>query len=409
MTKTFLVAALLVVIALTYWRPLRRVRSVLGFEYLVSTGHAFLLVGFVLGSSFERSGALVEDLGPVVAFAAGWVGFASGMRFELRVLRTVPLRALLVSLAPALAAAITVAVTGAALLLELGGSGRSEALAGALVLGAAACTSGPTLVALVRSRKAGQASEVRPVLRIIELSAGLDDLLVVALAIVGFSMFRATPEPISLTWLISIAVVGGALLGGVMWLFLGGRAAEDERLLLGLAMLAFTAGFGGWLHLAPAGVAAVSATTLVNLPGERMAKLLLAVRRMERPAVVILMTVVGFHSAGTDSWLVLPLAGLLTILRWGAKLGAAEAVAGAIPKAPGLHASPGWGQGLVPQGTLGLVVALSFFYVWRDDLSRAVLAAVALASFLNELAAPPLLLRLLRKLSSQASPSGGKG
>lgn len=400
MTKSLLIAALLAVIALTYWRPLRRVRSVLGFEYLVSTGHAFLLIGFLLGTFFERSASLVDDLGPVVAFAAGWVGFATGMRFEYRVLRGVPRRALAVALAPALATAFLVGAAAVALLLWWG-TQRAEALAAALVVGAAACTSGPTLVAIVRTRKAGHASQVRPVLRMIELSAGLDDVLVVACALVGFSMFRAAPEPIPLAWLITIALLGGALLGWVMWLFLGGRAAEDERLLLGLAMLAFTAGFGGWLHLSPAGVAAISATTLVNLPGDRMAKLLLAVRRTERPAMVILMTVIGFHAAGTSTWLFLPIAGLLTVLRWVVKWGAAEGLSGEIPKAPGLHPTPGWGFGLVPQGTLGLVVALSFFYVWRDEVARSTLAGVALASLLNELAAPPFLLRLLRRLSAE--------
>lgn len=404
MSKGLLAVALLVVIALTYWRPLRRVRSVLGFGYLASTGHAFLFLGLVLGSLFERTSGLVDDLGPVVAFAAGWVGFATGMRFDFRVLRAVPVRALAVAMAPAAAAALLIGATSA-LVLRWVGAPSEAGMAAAVVLGAAACTSGPTLVAIVRTRKAGQASEVRPVLRMIELSAGFDDILVVACAVVGFSIFRTAPEPISLLWLIGFALLGGALLGWVMWLFLGGKAAEDERLLLGLAMLAFISGFGGWLHLTPAAVAAVSATTLVNLPGDRMARLLLVVQRVERPAVVILMTVVGFHASGVTSWLFLVLGGLLTLLRWIVKGGVAELVAGEIPRAPGLHASRGWGLGLVPQGTLGLVVALSFFYVWRDDLARSVLAGVALASVLNEVAAPPLLLRLLRRFSIEARPS----
>jgi hypothetical protein len=113
------------------------------------------------------------------------------------------------------------------------------------------------------------------------------------------------------------------------------------------------------------------------------------------------MTVIGFHSAGESTWLFLPLAGLLTILRGLVKQTSAEFVAGEIPRVPGLHASPRWGLGLVPQGTLGLVVALSFFYIWRDDVARSVLAAVALASVINEVVAPPLLLRLLRRLSPQ--------
>ncbi len=402
MSRGLVAVVLLVVIAVTYWRPLRRVRSALGFDYLLSTGHAFLLAGFLLGSMFERTATLAEDLAPAVTFAVGWVGFAAGMRFDLRVLRAVPVRVLAVALTPAVAAALAVGGAGAGVLYWFHSEG-TEARAAALVLGAAACTSGPTLVAIARTRRAGQAPRAKPVLRMLELSAGFDDLLVVVFTIVGFSLFRSAPEPIALAWLVGIALAAGALLGGVIWLFLGGRAAEDERLLLGLAMLAFIAGFGGWLHVSPAGVAAIAAMTLVNLPGDRMAQLLLAVRRMERPAVVILMTVIGFHVAGTTTWLFLPLAGLLTVLRGLAKRYAGDAVVGVNPRAPGLEASPDWGLGLVSQGTLGLVIALSFFYVWQDEVARSVLAAVALASVLNELAAPPLLVRLLKGISVRSS------
>jgi hypothetical protein len=54
----------------------------------------------------------------------------------------------------------------------------------------------------------------------------------------------------------------------------------------------------------------------------------------------------------------------------------------------------------VPQGTLGLVVALSFYHVWKDPASLAVLAAVALASVLNELSSPWLLLALVRRVTA---------
>jgi hypothetical protein len=60
-----------------------------------------------------------------------------------------------------------------------------------------------------------------------------------------------------------------------------------------------------------------------------------------------------------------------------------------------------WTLGLAPQGILGLVVALSFFHVWRDDLALAVLAAVALGGLINELLGPMLLLRVLRRLSTE--------
>lgn len=393
-------AIILVAVALTYWRPLKRVRTALGLNHLLATGHAFLVLGFLLGLVFgEREMPLASDLDPIVALVAGWVGFATGMRFDLRVLRTVPLKAFAVALFPAIATAVVVGGLGCAVLLY-SGTGSIEAFAAGLVLAAAAASSGLTLVAMVRARRPGRSSRVRPVLRMIEFSAGIDDIGVVLFAMLAFAMFRASAEPVSPLWLIAVATGGGALLGGVTWLLLGGKATADERLLLGLGMLAFIAGFAGWLHLSPAAVAAISAMVLVNLPGERMAQLVHAVKRVERPAVVILMAVIGFHITGKITWIFFPLVFALTILRLACKRWSGAMVAGVATATQGLRTSRRWGDGLVPQGMLGLMVTLSFYHVWRDDVSRTVLAAVAAASLINEIAAPWLLVRLLRGITN---------
>jgi hypothetical protein len=232
-------------------------------------------------------------------------------------------------------------------------------------------------VALVRTRRAGRASNVRPALRMLELSAGLDDILVVVLAMLAFTLVRTRPEPIAPASLVALSLAGGALLGAVTWLFLGRRASEDERMLLGLAMLTFTAGFASWLELSPAVVAAISAVVVVNLPGDRMGSLLRAVSRVERPAAVILMTVMGFEIAGAFSWLTLSLLAAMTLLRLAAKVVGARLVAGPIPGAPGMSTTPLWGLGLAP-----------------------------LASLLGEIAGPWLLLRLIRSHTRPEASSG---
>src|SRR5690606_33291929 len=125
------------------------------------------------------------------------------------------------------------------------------------------------------------------------------------------------------------------------WLFLGGKAAEDERLLLGLGMLVFIAGFAGWLYFSPAAIAAVSAMVLVNLPGNRAKQLMDAVRRVERPAVVILMAVIGYHATGRITWLFFPLVVGLTLVRILSKRFAGVFV-DRVPLAPGLRTYPRW-------------------------------------------------------------------
>jgi hypothetical protein len=405
--KELLLVAIVLGAAVVFWRPPKPVRR-LGADHLVSTGHAFLLLGALIAAFFgPRLLPVTEAIGPIVAFVAGWVGFATGMRFDRRLLRAVPLRAVGFALAPAAAAAIAVGIAGASS-LYLFGTPLAESIAGGLVLGAAAASSGPTLAAVLRTRRAGRSAQARATLRMIEFSAGIDDILVLVLTMLAFALFRPGSDPVAPMWVVALSLLGSAVLGLTLWLFLGGRARQDERLLLGLAMIAFTSGFASWLHLSPAAVAAIAGITLVNLPGDRAALLVRTIRRVERMAVVILMTVIGLHAAGIRGWMVVPLILALTLLRFGAKHVAGEAVARPIPGAPGLCAASRWTYGLAPQGTLGLVVALSFFHVWKDASSLAVLAAVAVASVLNEAYSPWLLLALVRRVTAAPPPRPGE-
>lgn len=398
MTTSAILVCLAALLALTFWRPLGKLRRVLGVAQLLSTGHVFLVVGFLAGHAFGTGGGtLAHSLGPIVAFVAGWVGFATGMRFDWRVLKTVPVRAFAVALSPAFAAAMAVGAAVAAVLLAVG-TDPAESMAAALVTAAAAATSAPTLPALVRQRRAGRFAEARAALRAIEFSAGFSDALAIVLACLAFALFRPvsgeTMEPLLL---VAVVFAGGLTIGLATWLFLGGKSAEDERLLLGLAMLALVAGFGGWLYFSPAAVAAIAAFVVVNLPGSRAATLIAAIRRVERPAVVTLMAVIGFYCAGPLTWLVLPVAGAMTVVRALAARAGGALHHGPIAGTPGLATPPGWTLGLAPQGIFGLMVVLSFFHVWNGDVGRSVLAGVALAALINEAVAPTLLVRALRR------------
>lgn len=396
MSKVLLFAAVLAAVWLSTWRPLRRVRTVLGLDHLLDTGHAFVLLGYVVGFAFPRPTPLLSDLRPIAAFAGGWVGFSTGMRFDWGVLRTLRARAYLVALLPALGAAGATFGASLGLLHWLGGE-ATEGMAASMVLAAAAATSAPSLVAATGKRRVGRQSVARPVMRMIELSAGLDDAVVVLLALLAFAFF-APDRNGPATLIFALAAGGGVLLGGVMWLLLRAPADRGERLLLGLAMLGFSAGFAGWLNQSPASVTALAAATLVNLSRERTAAFFEVVARVERLAVVILSTLAGFHITGQPGLAGAVLIAVLVGLRLGAKVAAGALVTGPIASVPPVIAARGWTLGLVPQGTLGLMIALSFFHVWRDELARQVLAAVAIGGLLNEILAPWLLLVLLRDL-----------
>ena len=147
-----LIAALILLAASSTWRPLARVRQALGFAHLTSTGHIFLLLGYLLGwiAIQAESAPIFEHLTPIVSFMAGWVGFAVGIRFDLRVLRRVPGAAFVTALTPAFV--VLAGVGGVAWLLLDRFVPPRMALAGALVVGVAAATTGPSLAGALRRR-----------------------------------------------------------------------------------------------------------------------------------------------------------------------------------------------------------------------------------------------------------------
>lgn len=403
--STIALAGLVALLALSFWRPLRSVRRALGFSHLIASGYAFvgvgLVAGYALGSS--RHHTLVDDLGPIVAFAAGWVGFTVGSRFESRVLRTVPPRAFARALAPAFAAAASVGAAGAVTFIAVGAT-PTEIIAASLCLAAAAASAGPTLAAVVRTKRVRRSRDAVAMLRMAEFAAGVADALVLALAMVSFAVFQSATAQTGSLVILAAAIGGSAVLGFALWLFLGGRADDDERLLLGLGLLAMTAGFAVWLQMPPAALAALAGAVVANMPHERAAPFLGAVRRVERPVVVILMAASGLYIAQPMSWLVAPLLAAMVVLRLVAKTLAAGSPVRALASAPSLGAPRGWTLALAPQGILGLVVALSFLHVWNDAVGRGVLAAVALGGLLNEGLAPWLLLRAVRRASAPEGP-----
>ncbi len=410
MDTVLVLLAILLAVVVGFWGPLRGVRRALGLGHLVSTGHAFLILGGILGLLLGgRADGMIDDLSPIVSFVACWVGFAAGVRFEWRLARAVPVRAYAVAFAPGAAAAVMVGAVALGVLSVASDLSGVSCLAVAAVVGAAGASSGPSLAALVRSRRAGRASEVRSVLRMVELSTGVDDALVVLLALVAFPLLYASNnggDAILIASVFIAGLVGGVGLGATIWLFLGGTATENERLLLGLAMLAVIAGFAEWLSLSHAAVAATAAVALVNLPGERFALLVSAIRRVERPAVVILMTLIGVEAGTQLHWVFFAMLAVLTVLRIGVKVWTGRLVPRTVPGAPGLRASRLWGLGLAPMGTLGVVVVVELMQALPDPLTRSLLAAAAAASLLCEAVAPWLMLRLLRSLSGSAPGQG---
>lgn len=396
MTGPALVAVLLAAAFLASARRFGRIREALGFSQLIVTGHAFLVLGAFVGLTITEPqlSAMTHLLTPMSALVAGTLGFSIGMRFHGRVLRVMPKGAARVALTPALG---TAALTCGVAVLVLRGLGvpTLDALAAALIAAAAAAASAPTLAAAIRRRRGGRSPDVLASLRLVELAAGLSNAVTLAAAVLAYGIMRAHGDGLATAFWVLCDLGFGLVTGLLTWLFLGGPARRDERLLFGIAMIAFTAGLAEWFGLSPAALCAVAGATLVNLPGDRMASMAQAIRRLERPALVILMTLAGVYAVQALHLALIPLVLLFTIVRAGALILLARRVNGRLAPSTGLAAGHDWGRGMLPQGSLGLVCALAFRQLWPGDAAGWVLAAIAFASVVNEIAAPRVLLAAL--------------
>lgn len=396
MSGPVLVAVLLAAAFLASARRFGRIRQALGFSHLLVTGHAFLVLGAFVGLAVTEPqlDAMAHLLTPMSALVAGTLGFSIGMRFHGRVLRVMPPGAARVALTPALgASALTCVLAG----LALTGFGLAplEAITGALITAAAAAVSAPTLAAAIRRRRGGRSPELLASLRLVELAAGLSNAVTLGAAGLAFGLMRAQELGISGAFWVVCDIGFGLLTGLLTWLFLGGPSRRDERLLLGIGMIAFTAGLAEWFSLSPAALCAVAGATLVNLPGDRMASMAQAIRRLERPALVILMTLAGVYAVQVPHLALIPLVLLLTLVRGGTLVFLARRVTGRLAPATGLAAGHDWGKGTIAQGSLGLVCALAFRQLWPGEAADLALAAIAIASVVNEIAAPRILLAAL--------------
>ncbi len=398
--------------AIALWHPLARRERRLPrwFGLLFRSGHAFLPVGLLLGlfvssapGAHER---LLSDMWPVVAFVAGWVGYSVGIRLDWHHLKALVrdpaptlrprsradsgvgphserksalvqglsgARGLLRAMMPSAIAGAVAIGAGMAALRALGVE-PAEAIPLALVLGAAgACSGAPLLARLAKREHEGSPDRARFVHLV--TAARADDIVVCGLALAAFASIPALPGAPSAPLALLLPLVGGAGLGAVAWLLLGGTAMPDERLLLGLAVLGIGAGLGAWIEVSPAVVCAVLAATLATLPGGRARALREPVEKLGRPAIVILMLAAGLAVAPHLSWVMLAGGGALVVLR-----AAAFAVAGWLDR-ENLGADA---RLLSAPGRLGLVVAFTFYHLVGGVQAAEVLGAVALAAFVDQ-------------------------
>jgi hypothetical protein len=306
-----LILALVALLGLAYLGGLpfvQRLERRLRIAQLVTAGFPFVALGIVLG--LPSVGILTESvlgtLSPLLGFGLGWIGLSAGFRLDVRELDDLPKgTARAVGFATALPFVAIVATVGLLLLATSDWSrvdlSNPEFLRNAFVLGTAGA-----MTAQQAARLLGDAArEQRTLLRLEEL-AGMVGMAFIA------AYFRPQGEGIGwqlpgTAWLF-LTVGLGCVLGVIAYGVLLRSRTPAESVLLLLGTVAFGAGFGAKLYLAPMVVCFVAGVFLSNVPGEHRARLREALERLERPIYLLFLVTVGaiWEFADWKGWALLP-------------------------------------------------------------------------------------------------------
>ena len=246
---------LLVVVALAYILT-HFVVERLQKRYLLLTGIEYVLLGVVLGPNVVEQVRPFTDLralGPIFAFAAGWVGLLYGMEFQLTRLLATADRSIRLALADALVtgAGITVASLAffrSGLLMDV--IPDAEAWPAAMLLGCAAGASSSSAVDLVQRRYARLETQLLPLLR---RTARLGDMFALVAFGLIFCLFHPggtllPRDPVWAEWLV-ISIGLGVVLGMVFMAFLSDDAGDNDAFLAMIGILLFASGAAFFLEL----------------------------------------------------------------------------------------------------------------------------------------------------------------
>lgn len=359
-----------------------------GLTQLITTGAPFVVLGAVarLPGVDVLSDATLADLGPVLRFALGWIGFIIGFRFNAKLIGDVPAGT---STLVAVRAAVTLgAIVGAAAPFLLAAGWSRSALADpvflrdALVLGTAGALTSLTTPDLLRARGAAETSVARVAAAVrLEELAGIVGLFFIA------AYFRPRGSGVTWTlpgtgWLL-LALGLGAAMGVVVYaVLLRKTAREAEALVLTLGSVAFTAGMAGRLSLSPVVVCFVVGALVANLPGAYHERLAATLQHIERPIYLVFLAVVGaigrFSDAGAWGLMIVFVAARFAGKAIGTRAGELRSGVALAPEArEALSAAP--------MGALSLAVVVSALLLYPGGAISRIVTAVVGGAILTEL------------------------
>jgi Kef-type K+ transport system membrane component KefB len=292
------VLGLVFMFALAYLAGTSRVQALenkLQVTNVVAAGLPFVFLGVV--AHMRGVGILSEpvlwELRPLLALGLGWIGFATGFRFDSKLAESIMPGVSAVSLITASIPFGAIVAACALLLVYVEHSHASAIfLRDAMMLGTAGAMTAYKAPRFLQARgtKGGHPDRVASIITLEQL-AGFIGLLIVA------AYFR--PQDNSVAWHLPgtawlfITLGMGTMIGGVVWVTLAKIKAGPEFTVLILGSVCFTAGMASFLRISPLVVCFIVGLILVNLPGTSKDEIRQALEHMERPIYLLFLLVAG--------------------------------------------------------------------------------------------------------------------
>lgn len=362
-------------------------------RFLFVSGAEYLGLGVLLGPFVLADVQPFRDLtamGPIFAFAAGWVGLLYGLELELRSIDLLG-RAMRLALADTLVTGVLVAGSAGWLFTSghlMPAVPPDEAWLAAGVLGCAAAAGSSSAVDLVRSRYADLDTQLLPMLR---RTARLGDLLSITVFGVLFCVFHEgrtlTERPPAASDWILLTVGLGLVLGLLFVVFIGNDQGENNVFLAMVGILMFASGAAFFLNLSALLVNLLLGVVLVQTA--QGAKIRAQLERTAKPASLVLLLFAGAH------WEPVPLLPGLVVAFGFLGLRLLGKVGGTLVATVGTPVRGDLFRGLMAQGDAAVAMALSAKLVYDGPAVNLAYTAILAGVVVNELVSPRLLRGLL--------------
>ncbi len=370
-------------------RKLLEVGRLFELAQLFASGLSFLAVGVLLGPGALRliQPADLEQMRPLVVAGLGLGGLLMGLNIDLRVLRRLPGAVYSATFAQSGLTFAAVAGPVAALLVGTGQLPLGEAVGPAALLGAAASiSSGHLAVLWSRSGRLNRARGLS-----VALLAMLDDLTGVGVLAVALALGSGSTPTDGLK-LVGLALALGLACGVLLAFLAHGRGESGELVAIALGGVGLVAGAAAYLRVSALIAGLVCGAVLSLVGGKAVAALVRALQRIERPAFLLLVFLIGAHVDPRLplTWALLP---VFVAFRFLGKVGGGRLAAAALDGV--LDVPPRLGYALIAQGGVSLCVVTEYLLLAPGASAALVFPVGALAALVNEALASRVFARSL--------------